>query len=181
VAQGLRAQLASESFVTGVMYVALDVRPDTPARLVRDPRYPEIPPVRSATEGITDKVDQVLTKLASIDFAELASSARTLVQHADDLVTAPGLTRALARLDTLQTHLDQLIQHVDATTGQLAPAIADLARASSSTSKMLAPEGHLATQIDATLRDLQLAVRSVRRLADQLSRDPGALVRGGRP
>jgi paraquat-inducible protein B len=181
VAEGLRAQLQSESLITGVMYVALDVRPDTPANLVHDKRYPEIPPVRSTTEGISDKLDQILTKLASIDFAEFVSSAHALVEHVDDLVTTPGLTRSLARLDTLEAHLDQLVRHASSATGQLGPAIADLARASSSTSKMLAPEGHLATQIDATLRDLQLAVRSVRRLADQLSRDPGAIVRGGRP
>ena len=181
VAAGLRAQLASESFVTGVMYVALDVRPDTPANLVGDRRYPEIPPVRGAMEGISDKVDDVLTTLVSIDFAGFVSSARSLVQHTDELVTTPGLTRTLARMETLEAHLDQLILRVDATTAELAPAISELARASTSTSKALAPEGHLATQIDATLRDLQLAVRSVRRLADQLSRDPGAIVRGGRP
>jgi paraquat-inducible protein B len=181
VAEGLRAQLASESFVTGVMYVALDVRPDTPANLVGDRRYPEIPPVRGTMEGLSDKVDQVLTNLASIDFAELVSSARLLVQHTDELVRTPGLTRTLGHLDTLQAHLDHLILRLDATTAQLAPAINGLARASTSTSKMLAPEGHLATQIDATLRDLQLAVRSVKRLADQLSRDPGAILRGGRP
>lgn len=181
VAAGLRAELASESFVTGVMYVALDVRPGTPARLVHDRRYPEIPPARSATEGITDKLDRILTKLTAIDFVELASSARSLVKHTDDLVSSPELTQAIARLDTVETHLDHLIQRVSGATGELGPAIAELARASTSTSKTLAPEGHLATQIDATLRDLQLAVRSVKRLADQLSRDPGAILRGGRP
>ncbi|HEX8110463.1 MAG TPA: MlaD family protein, partial [Kofleriaceae bacterium] len=52
VDQGLRAELALESFVTGVRSVELDIRPGTPARLVHARTYPEIPPVQSPTQAI---------------------------------------------------------------------------------------------------------------------------------
>src|SRR5690606_1374246 len=43
VGLGLRATLETESVVTGVRFVALDVKPATPAHVVGDRTYPEIP------------------------------------------------------------------------------------------------------------------------------------------
>jgi hypothetical protein len=43
------------------------------------------------------------------------------------------------------------------------------------------PEGTFYLQLDSTMSEVQLAARSLRRLADQLSRDPGSILRGGRP
>jgi ABC-type transporter Mla maintaining outer membrane lipid asymmetry ATPase subunit MlaF len=39
----------------------------------------------------------------------------------------------------------------------------------------------LSSQLDTTLHDVGGAARSLRRLADQLGRDPGSLLRGGKP
>lgn len=173
VAAGLRAQLASDSLVTGVLYVALDVRPDTPARLVHDRRYAEIPSLRTAREAIPEKVDQVLTNLAALDVDRLAKSLQSTIDNADKLVSSPGLTRAVARIDELTRHLDEAVL-------ALRPTIAEVQTAAASADKAVGANGQLATQIIATLRELQLTARSIRRLSDQLSRDPGALLRGGR-
>jgi hypothetical protein len=43
------------------------------------------------------------------------------------------------------------------------------------------PEGTFYLRLDATLSEVQLAARSLRRLAEQLTRDPGSILRGGRP
>src|SRR5262245_12043502 len=48
---GLRAQLRMQSFVTGVLYVALDTKPGTPiVRRGLDPRVPELPTIPTDIE-----------------------------------------------------------------------------------------------------------------------------------
>jgi paraquat-inducible protein B len=168
VALGLRAELATESLVTGVRYVELDIRPDTPAHLVGDRRYPEIPSVRSLTETLPEKVDHVVTKLAEVDFSAIAHSTQTTIDDVDALIRSPHLARAIARLDELTTQLTSTVHN-------LGPAISELTKTVASAHGTF---DRVPSQVDTTLRDVQSAARSVRRLSDQLSRDPGAILRG---
>src|SRR5581483_5670414 len=61
--EGLRAQLSTESFMTGVLYVALDLRPGTPVRLVSDPTVPyvEIPALPTAMEAVQDAAGRIVS------------------------------------------------------------------------------------------------------------------------
>src|SRR5215468_10649108 len=53
IRRGARATLRTQSFVTGVLYVALDFFPGTPVRLLGlDPTVPEIPTIPSAMDQI---------------------------------------------------------------------------------------------------------------------------------
>jgi paraquat-inducible protein B len=180
VARGLRAQLASESFVTGVLYVALDVKPEMPARLMNDPDYPEIPTVRSLREAIPSKIEQVLTNIADVNFPKLASSMETTIASANTLLTSPDLARAVARLDEVTKQVSELTTNLNASARELGPAATELKSAAASASMLLAPAGEFARQLDRTLREIEVAARSARRLGDQLARDPGAIVRGGK-
>jgi paraquat-inducible protein B len=175
---GLRAQLATESLVTGVRYVELDIKPDTPARLVHDPRYPEIPSVPSLTEALPDKVDRLLTRLADVDVAGLAQSMRSTVDDADRLVRSPYLARAATRLDQITADLDRTVNQFSTAAQDLRPAIAE---AKDTVTAARKTSDRLASELDTTLRDVGGAARSLRRLADQLGRDPGSLLRGGKP
>lgn len=177
VGLGLRAELATESLVTGVRYVELDIKPGTPARLVGDRRYPEIPSVHSVTETIPDRVDQVLRNLAKVDVAGLAQSMRATVDDADQLVRSPHLARAVASLDKITANLDRAVNQLSTAGQDLGPAIAEARQAVASARKT---SDRLSGQLDTTLRDVGGAARSLRRLADQLGRDPGALLRGGK-
>jgi paraquat-inducible protein B len=177
VGLGLRAELATESLVTGVRYVELDIKPNAPARLVHDRRYPEIPSLPSLTETLPDKVDQILTKLADLDVAGLARSMRATVDDAGELVRSPHLARAVASLDKITANLDRTVNQFATAAQDLRPAIAeakDTVRSARKTSE------RLSSQLDTTLHDVGDAARSLRRLADQLGRDPGALLRGGK-
>jgi paraquat-inducible protein B len=174
---GLRAQLATESLVTGVRYVELDIKPDAPARLVHDRRYPEIPSLPSLTETLPDKVDQILAKLADVDVAGLARSMRATIDDADRLVRSPQLARAVARLDPITADLDRTVNQFSTAAQDLRPAIAEAKDTVTSARKT---SDRLSSQLDTTLHDVGGAARSLRRLADQLSRDPGALLRGGK-
>ena len=84
VATGLRAQLASQSLVTGQLRVDLDFRPDTPIRIVgAETDLPEIP-------AIPSELEQLRSKLTELPLRDLVDSAQ----------------RALGAVDRLATHLD---------------------------------------------------------------------------
>jgi paraquat-inducible protein B len=180
VAMGLRAELATESLVTGVLYVALDVRPDTPIRLSGSKRYPEIPSVRSAREAIPGKVQDILTNLARVDVEKLTTSLQSTLDRTNKLLDSPAIERSIDRLDAITQHANKLLVDLDGVTQHLSPAVAELGQTAVTARKTLLPVGTLATQLGATLQDIQSAARSLRRLADHLNRDPGAVLRGGK-
>jgi paraquat-inducible protein B len=174
VARGLRAELATESLVTGVRFVALDVRPDTRAELVNDRSvpYPEIPSIPGPIERLPERVDAILSKLADVDVAGIEESVKATVDEARALLASPHLERTVAKLDTLATSLNRTAAQLEQSARETSPLV-------KSAHQLLAPDGRLSNQIDATLKELASAARSLRRLSDQLSRDPGSLLRGG--
>jgi paraquat-inducible protein B len=177
---GLRAQLQLESFVTGVRFVSLDIRPETPVVLTHDPKYPEVPSLRGAEAEIADKASHMFSKLAEIDFNRLVASLQSTVDHADQLVSSPEVADAVAHLDDITKNLAVTTRNLSHDSRELEPALAALKNTLARADQLVAPTGQLSNQLDATLRDIQSAARSLRRLADQLGRDPGAILRGGK-
>ena len=177
VGLGLRARLASESLVTGVRYVELDIRPDTPAHLARDATYPEIPSVRSVAEALPERVDHVLANLEHVDIAGLTDSMHDTVRSADDLLRSPHVTRAVENLDKITLELDRAASSLALAARDLRPAIAEAKDTLSSTRRAA---DRLSSRADTTLRDVSDTARSLHRLADQLARDPGSILRGGK-
>lgn len=104
VAIGLRAQLALESFVTGQMVVELDLRPDTPATMVRPNAtdVPQIPTIKSDISRLKD----VLTGLP---LRELTTSLQVAVADLDRLLAAPELPDLLTNLAKAAANTDTLV------------------------------------------------------------------------
>ena len=79
VKAGLRAQLATQSLVTGQVSVNLDFHPDTPADLVGDAGVPEIPTIPSDIQHIKDEI-------AELKLDKLADQARTALTGLNELI-----------------------------------------------------------------------------------------------
>ena len=108
VEAGLRAQLSTQSLVTGQLSVNLDFHPDTIARLVgTDQGVPEIPTITSDLQRIKDEI-------ADLKLSELAEKARTALTDIDQL--AGELTGKLGPL------ADSLRQTSDTARGTLETA-----------------------------------------------------------
>jgi paraquat-inducible protein B len=92
IERGMRAQLISESLVTGKLMIELGYHPDTPVRLVgTDTGYPEIPTIPSATSEMTKKV----LKLPIEDlFTKLLEAVDAIRKVAED----PNITQAVHSL-----------------------------------------------------------------------------------
>ena len=94
---GFRAQLQSQSFLTGLLFVNLDFYPDAPVRLVGgDEPYPEIPTIASGFEQLQQSAGDVAARL-------------------------PGL------LDQLNGLLTELNQSLNQTSGDFGSIVGDLA------------------------------------------------------
>lgn len=109
--KGLRAQLKWQNFVTGQLYVALDLHPKTPIKLVGlDGSVPEIPVIPTTLQQFTHQAENLLTTLRELPLDELFRSAvetvhglravvpelRTAVRSASGvLVSGEKLTRRL--------------------------------------------------------------------------------------
>ena len=64
---GLRAQLQSESLLTGLLFVNLDFRPKTPVKLTHGHEpYPEIPTIESGLEQIQQSAGDIAQQLPGL-------------------------------------------------------------------------------------------------------------------
>lgn len=109
IARGLRAELNTQSFVTGQAEIDLDFDPDTPAVLHPDMTDALEIPMRES------KLNKVKDQIADLPLRELASNANAALKS----------LRTLA--DTLGTSLPPLIASVNATSDRSGEAVTALA------------------------------------------------------
>ncbi len=203
--QGLRGQLRTESLVTGVLYVGLDLFPGTPAYFVRPSgsKYQEIPTVPTALEQAHDVVTRILAKLEELDLKGLMISARSALDGIDQLVSSPALKSSMRSLDQTMPKIDQLVTSLHRLTNSADVKINDVSaelretsvaarKALEETQAMLKQtEATIANIQDATdqdsptfyelnrsLREVSRAARSLRLLANSLERNPRAFIFG---
>jgi paraquat-inducible protein B len=202
---GMRAQLGMESFVTGLLYVKLDMYPGSELRLVTDPsvKYPEIPTLPTPLEEAQTKAARFLAKLSDYDVRALLDSLSGTASGLDRLVNAPELHETLAGLPPLVRKLDGAVGELQTTIASVRklsndvnartePLTANLNTASQNASEALAaakvtlerltaflqPDAPVPYQINESLADVSAAARALRSLAEELERNPSALIRG---
>jgi paraquat-inducible protein B len=170
VARGLRAQLGSQSLLTGQLYVYLDYFPESPLELseVGD-EYPELPTVSTPLDEARDALAALITQFKNADLAhsigdtletirrlvgnpglaktlnelpETVASLHATVESLRVLVANPGLAKALGELPATVQAVHEAVRDID---GKLAPVAADLSTtAKSATATMTALRGTVA-------------------------------------
>ncbi len=198
IADGLRGQIASESLVTGVLYISLDLRPNAPARFLapKNSHYVEIPTVPTAFEQVQEVAMRIMTQLSQVDFPRVIAELTDTVGRLNELVGSPQLRAAVNSLPAAINHLSaaaQSIQRLAANTDTEMAATTHALRQTSlsataalqqtqatlqAITQTVGPASSLNYQLGQTLVDLDQAARSTRELADYLNQNPSALVRG---
>lgn len=198
IAHGLRAQLVTESLLTGLLYVDLDFHPGTRPKFVLPPgsRYREIPTVPTSFEEIQQKAFQALAKLDKIDFKALVNSLTGAADAARNLVSSQQLKDTIVQLRQTAISMQAAMNGISGSTKRLneniGPLMASLkktsdqatltlAKASSTLSTVngtLDPDSPVGYQLIQTLQKLSQASAAMADLADYLHRNPGALLRG---
>src|SRR6202521_877479 len=114
--QGLRAQLATESLLTGLLYIDLDLHPRAPMNLALDPGgpYREIPTVQTDLAELQERLTKALDKFEKIDFQALVVSITDAANSIKTLTGSPELKATLESLKETIANLNQAIVSVRA-------------------------------------------------------------------
>jgi paraquat-inducible protein B len=170
--RGLRGQLRMESFVTGVLYVALDQYPDTPAQFVQPPgsRYHEIPTVPTELEQVQDEVRKAFTKLAKIDFNAATLAMTRAFEGVDRLTNSPALNASLRSLEHVMPKFDDAvvnIRRLAVTLDQNASVLStDFQQTSAATRAALAEVEIATKQVGITMKEAEGTMISARAAID---------------
>jgi len=109
IQQGVRASLRMQSFVTGLLYVALDFHPDTPIKLMGlDKADPEIPTIPSDMDQLKSSIEQAVGELRKLPLEAILTEALVVLKRAGTLLDAPELKQALVALRDVMVDTRQL-------------------------------------------------------------------------
>lgn len=126
-------------------------------------------------EALEASVTTALNKLAVLPLPELVGDLRQTVQGIDALVTSPDTKQAVAALSQAAVRLDALIGTLDQ---RLAPLLIQAQSTLASADGMVGADSQTRYDLNALLKELTGAARSIRVFADYLDRHPEALLRG---
>jgi len=184
IERGLKAQLISQSMVTGKLMIQLDFHPDKPARYVAvDSDYPEIPTIPS-------RLDEIAKAIEEIPFKDLIAKATLTIEGIERLVNAPELKDTIVTLRETIQDLRNLIKNLDGGVGALTVNVESTLKKTSdalvqATNTLAAVQGELRDttpviryELSNSLNELADAARSLNALTDYLQRHPESLLRG---
>jgi paraquat-inducible protein B len=117
IKHGLRAQLQTESLVTGQLFVQLDLYPDLPVKdnLIDPATYlVEIPSIPTTMQEVTQAARKGLAKLADLPLEEIVVELEGALRGIEQLVNAPELREAISNLNVTLQGTKQLVQNLDA-------------------------------------------------------------------
>jgi paraquat-inducible protein B len=174
VEQSLRAQLRTESMVTGVLYVGFDFFPGAPLTLVQkantEHKYQEIPTTPTDLQQFQDAATRIVAKLEEIDFKGLMTSVTKAVDGVDRLVNSPDLRSALRGLDQTMPKVDRAISDIDKLATNLDGSVSrlstDLTQTSEAARNAMQQAGVTLKQTDAALQAAEAVMTNVNGVMD---------------
>ena len=175
VEQSLRAQLRTESMVTGVLYVSFDFFPGAPLTLVQKAntqhRYQEIPTTPTDLQQIQDAATRIVAKFEEVDFKGIITSLTKTVEGVDRLVNSPDLKSALRGLDQTMPKVDRAISDISKLTTNLDGSIdrlsTDMAQTSEAARKAMDQATVAMKQTDAALQAAEGVMTNINGVMDQ--------------
>jgi len=198
IQMGLRGELKTESMLTGLAYIDLDMHPDTPVKfyLGRNSPYPEIPTVPTPLEQAQTAIVRIMAALEKVDFQALTASLTQTANSINDLVKSHQVRETIASLNQAAVALNGTAQSIKKTSDdlnkQVGPAADDLRKTTASAraaltqaqetlvavQTVLGPGSPVDYQLTQTLEQTGDAARSLRQLTDFLQRNPSSVIRG---
>ncbi len=186
VANGMRAQLSSASFITGASLISFEFVPDAkPADISMEGDAIVLPSEKGGLSGITDSLSDVAAKLDSLPLTQIASHLDDLLAGAGRTVDSPDLKSALHQLSGTLASIHGLADHANHGLTPLLrrlPAMSDqLQQTLQHANALLASYGgnsNFGNNLDQLMSQLSDMARSLRLLSDYLQRHPNSLIFG---
>ena len=208
ISRGMRAQLNSQSLLTGLLYIELDFYPQSALNLVDiDSPYLQLPTVPTDLERITKKLQDIDISKLTDELESISNGVNTLInskefQHLPALLTSTldsvrelsaQMKEQLASTGPkLNTVLDETAQTVASANSQLPKltalvegnlktlnsAIAAFEQGMSGIDGLVSPDSATLYQLNLALQEMTRAGRSLQSLANTLEAQPESLIRG---
>ncbi|NQY04023.1 MAG: MCE family protein [Halieaceae bacterium] len=210
IARGMRAQLNTQSFLTGLLYVQLDFFPDSDVNLAAiESEYPQIPTIPTELQRLQRQIE-------SIDIARIAEDIGAIADGVNQFVNNPqfqqlpedvqagiasfqGLSSDLRgllastgpRVDTLLDNATETFESVNNELPELSrlaktnlavldEAIIAFESAMQEIDGLVSEDSNTTYELNRALRELAEAGRALQLLAKTLEQQPEALIRGKR-
>jgi paraquat-inducible protein B len=171
--KGLRAQLQSQSFVTGQLAVALDFYPDKPAKLHGlDKRYRELPTVPTPIEELQKTIQDLNLK-------EFAEKVKETLNGIDKAVNSPEIAKTLKSVSGAAEETRVMVKNVSS---QVTPLVSNLNETVKDARKMVENlDRQMATvlpSIEGTMKDAQKLVQHVDTRIDPMAANAEEAMKG---
>jgi paraquat-inducible protein B len=185
--RGFRAQLQSQSMLTGQLYISWDFFPDTPIILTGlNPDYIEIPSVPTTIEQIEMQLQRGLNSLHKVPVDDLTRSLLLTLQGIDSLVRSPEVYSSFADLSaslkesvklmkSLEKQIDPVSGSMQATSGEMNKTLNRMEDLLMEIQLGMANDRY---EMHMALRQFAEANRSLKHLADYLQKNPRSLIFG---
>ena len=122
ISRGLRAQLETQSIVTGQLQIALDFYPDKPTIYKGiDKTVMEIPTIPTPLQELTKKLE-------SLPIEQIFNKANSALDGIEKLVQSPELKESVVNLNTALKDVQSLVRNVDAQVKPLSAGVSETLR-----------------------------------------------------
>lgn len=180
VERGLRAQLSTQSLLTGQLYVDLDFRPGKPSRALGAAGHgTEIPTVSTSIQDLKNQLDGLDVRKLVDDVSAIAASGRALVAGPELKQAVTDLSKTLATVrsavERLDRRVDPMLDSVQGTLGNARQALGQVGGAAERVNGTAARFDETGRKLNALLEPDAPLMRSVQQAADDLARTSAAL------
>jgi paraquat-inducible protein B len=198
IKRGLRASLASESLITGQLYVELDFHPEAEAvyRGINED-LPEIPSISSGIQETIAAAQRFVADIQkNIDVPKIAKEFSNVLEGLDAFINSTNTQELTGNLNQTLDQIDQTLASVRSTLdtvdstfatleGEVDPAVAALIEALQKAESVLTlaedqlqDSPNTVYRLGTTLQEVEAAARAIRNLADELEQQPESLLKG---
>ncbi len=183
VKKGFKAQLESESMVTGKLFIKLDFFPDEKVILEgHRPDLVEIPSIPNTFELLEKDAKKIFDRLGKIEFEKISNNLNNLLVDVDSLVSSPILYENMEEMAENLKLTQKLISRIDSA---VVPATQGFVDVTTSINKTLRDTQELIKQLENVaannryeihqlLKEVIKSSESIRNLTDYLQRDPSS-------
>ncbi len=152
VDNGMRAQLQSGNLLTGARLVALNMYPDAPkVEITMEGDRIVMPTIPASFDELTGGITTIVNKISAMPLEQIGSDLAGAVKRARELLESDEIEGAVHSLNSALKETESFTKNINTT---------------------------VTPQLNATLRELKNASRSIRAMADYLERHPEALIQG---
>ncbi len=144
---------------------------------------PLVPTTESQAGSITDKLDEILTKVNGLPITAIGGDVRQITGRLRTLLGSPKVDDSLDHLDSTLKSVDQITHDVKPKVGPLVDKLNQTAdqlqqTAAAANDVLSGSGGGQDSNLPGAIRQLTDAARSIRALADYLGRHPEAIIKG---